>query len=196
MNGIILAGGQSTRMGRDKAALPWRQDGDMLHAVARALVPVRRRLIVVSNTPRALRFPAQVVPDNFPGAGPLAGLEAGLAASDRELNFFAPCDMPFLTAQVVRHLAGYAAGFDVVVPRADGYLQPLCGCYRRTCLPFIRRLLAMEQRRVSALYPLVRLRLVEGEELAACDKELHFLVNINDPGQYAAWHKPGEGQEE
>lgn len=195
MNGIILAGGLSTRMGRDKAALPWRRGGDMLHAVARALAPACRRLIVVSNAPRRLQFPARVVPDNFSGAGPLAGIEAGLAASETDLNFVAPCDMPFVTAAVARLLASCADGFDVAVPCVDGYLHPLCGCYRRTCLPFIRRLLAAGRHRVIDLYPLVRLRLVDRDELTPLDGELRFLININDPGQYAAWQRP-RGQEE
>lgn len=185
MNGIILAGGLSTRMGRDKATLPW-ENGDLLHAVAAALAPACRRLIVVSNTARTLHFTAQVVPDNYPHMGPLAGLEAGLAASEAELNFLAACDMPFLTPAVVRYLAQCAARWDAAVPWVDGRYHPLCASYRRTCLSPVRALLAAGRRRVIDLFSLIKVRPVRSEELAPLDGELRFLININDPAQYAS----------
>lgn len=181
LTGIVLAGGLSTRMGRDKASLPW-QGEDLLHAALRALAPVCDRLIVVSNRPRAIALAGvSVVADRFAGCGPLAGIHAGLTAATGDYSFVAACDMPYLRSAAVAWMAAAAAGYDAAVPYIDGYYHPLHAVYSRRCLPAIEQMLVAGQCRVLDFYPAIRLRPVTAAELACFDPELAMLNNLNTP---------------
>jgi molybdopterin-guanine dinucleotide biosynthesis protein A len=179
--GIVLAGGLSTRMGRDKASLPW-GESDLLHSVLAALAPVCRRLIVVSNRPRAVRLAGvTVVADRYEGCGPLAGIHAGLLAAQEGYCFVAACDMPYLRGDAAAWMADAAAGYDAAVPLVDGYYNPLHAVYHHRCLPAVEALLAGGRYRVIDFYPQVRLRPVSRDELAGFDAGLRMLENINSP---------------
>lgn len=181
LTGIVLAGGGSTRMGRDKASLPWGRE-DLLHAVLRALIPACARLIVVSNTPRDIAVPeVAVVADIFQGCGPLGGLHAGLAAAVTEYSFVAACDMPFVNGAAVSYMASAAAGFDAAVPFVDGFFHPLHAVYHRRCLASVERALLAGQRRVSDFYPGLALRRISRAELSRFDPELLMLNSLNRP---------------
>lgn len=181
LTGIVLAGGLSTRMGRDKASLPWGGE-DLLHTVLRALAPVCGELIVVSNRPRTINIAGvAVVADSFAGCGPLAGMHAGLTAASGEYSFVAACDMPYLKSAAVAWMAAAAAGYDAAVPYIDGYYNPLHAVYSRRCLPAIERMLQAGQCRVLDFYPEIRLRPVSAAELAAFDAKLAMLDNLNSP---------------
>lgn len=181
LTGIVLAGGLSTRMGRDKASLPWGGE-DLLHAALRALAPVCDRLIVVSNQPRAIALAGvSVVADRFAGCGPLAGIHAGLTAATGDYSFVAACDMPYLRSAAVAWMAAAAVGYDAAVPFIDGYYHPLHAVYSRRCLPAIERMLTAGQCRVLDFYPDIRLRPVGADELACFDPDLAMLNNLNTP---------------
>lgn len=181
LTGIVLAGGKSTRMGRDKASLPWGST-DLLNTVLSLMTPVCGRLIVVSNAPRhILAAETAVVGDNFAGCGPLAGIEAGLTASTTDYNFVAACDMPYLSGAAAAYLAAAAAGFDAAVPYIGGHYHPLHAVYRRSCLAVVRAALAVGQYRVSDFYGAIRLRRVAAAELAAFEPSLAMLRNLNSP---------------
>ena len=184
MNGIILAGGLSSRMGQDKASLPW-GDSDLLHAVLERLAPVCRKLIVVSNTVRNIRFPeVTVVADHYKLCGPLGGMQAGLTASDADYNFIAACDMPYLNTAAVQFIKEAAVGYDAAVPYIDGHYNPLHAVYRQTCLPYIDRMLADGNYRILNFYSQIRLRHILPDELQAFDPELRTLCNVNTPTDY------------
>lgn len=184
MNGIVLAGGLSSRMGRDKASLPW-GESDLLHAVLECLAPVCKRLIVVSNTERKISLPGvEVVADHYKLCGPLGGMQAGLTASEAEYNFFAACDMPYLNTEAVAYIAKAAIGYDAAVPYIDGHYNPLHGVYRQTCLPYIDHLLAENNYRILNFYNQVNLLRITGEELQKFDPDLKTLSNVNTPEEY------------
>lgn len=186
LTGIVLAGGHSSRMGRDKATLPW-GDSDLLHTVLGRLAPACRELIVVSNIPRRLTMPAvRVVPDQYIDCGPLGGIQAGLAAAASEYSFVAACDMPFVNAASVEFLWRAAAGYDAAVPYIDGYYHPLCAVYHRRCLASVEALLQTGRYRVIDFYPDVRLRAVTREELTTLDQNLRLLRNLNGPDDLMA----------
>ena len=181
LTGIVLAGGHSLRMGRDKASLPWR-DGDLLHAVLAALGPACWRVIVVSNLPRTIaRQNVQVVADRYAGCGPLAGIQAGLAASGDDYNFVAACDMPYIDSRAVAYMAAVAAGYDAAVPFIDGHFNPLHAIYHRRCLPAIEAMLRQGCLRITDLYPKIRLRLVSAGELGEFSPDCAMLRNLNSP---------------
>ncbi len=184
MTGIVLAGGRSTRMGRDKATLPW-GTSDLLHTVLARLAPVSDQLIVVSNKPRKIAQPGvEVISDRTPGCGPLAGIYAGLSASRLAYSFVAACDMPFLNTGAVAYIRSAAQGYDAAVPLIGGYYNPLHAVYHRNCLPFIERLLAAKNYQVLAFYPAINLRPVSAGELTVFDPGLLTLSNVNTPGDF------------
>ncbi len=184
MNGIVLAGGLSTRMGQDKASLPWR-GSDLLHAVLYRLAPICRKIIVVSNMERKILLPnVIVVPDHYLLCGPLGGMQAGLVASDAEYNFIAACDMPYLNTAAAAYIRRAAEGHDAAVPHVDGYYNPLHGVYRRTCLPHINRLLAEKRYRILEFFNEIDMRHITAAELSVFDAQLKTLSNVNTPQEY------------
>ena len=135
---LVLAGGDSRRMGRPKA---WLEVGDtyLLCYVADRLAPAFSEVLVSFAEPEQLvePVPYRIVFDRKPSAGPLAGLEAGLAAARNEVIFAVGCDMPYVTHELTQVAVAAARGCDAAIPRVDGRAEPVCGAYRRSALPAI-----------------------------------------------------------
>lgn len=188
MNGIVLAGGLSSRMGQDKASLPW-GNSDLLNTVLARLAPVCKKLIVVSNTQRLITIPGvQVVADHYKLCGPLGGMQAGLTASDADYNFIAACDMPYLNTQVVAFIREAAENYDAAVPYIDGHYNPLHGVYRQTCLPYIDQMLQDNNYRILNFYSQIKMRHISADELRRYDPDLRTLSNANTPDEYKGLH--------
>ena len=186
VTGLILAGGASSRMGRNKALIE--MDGQPLVArVAAALQPLTTERLIIANDPAPYRFLGlPIIPDIEPGYGPLMGLYSGLKAASGELALLVAVDMPFLSPDFLRYLLTLAPGYDVVIPEAEGRLHPLCAVYRRaSCLPPIQEAIARGQRRLIAFHPQVRVRRVPEEELRQVSPDLRALINVNTPEELA-----------
>jgi molybdenum cofactor guanylyltransferase len=146
VNGWVLAGGASVRMGRDKALLEI--GGRPLLALAldklRALGPKLSADPRIAGTRPDLAGFAPVVPDNFSRCGPLGGIEAALAASDAELHLFLPVDLPEMPVEFLAWMAhrAEASGAGATLPLFAGRPQPLCAVYSRRLLPGLRAALA------------------------------------------------------
>lgn len=181
MNVIVLAGGRSRRMGRDKARLPF-LGMPLAVRVLERLRPCARRLLVVANDDAGYVPPdVLLVRDVFPGRGPLAGLHAGLLASDADLNLVVGCDLPFASAAAGLLLAGSIGDADAAVPVVGGRPQPLHALYRRRCLCAAEELLARGRPALMGLLERVRVRWVEERALArVCDPRL-LTRNVNTP---------------
>jgi molybdenum cofactor guanylyltransferase len=191
--GIVLCGGQSRRMGTDKAWLPFGSE-TMLQRIVRILGGAVGPVVVVAAT--AARLPdlppeVRIVRDRRPERGPLEGLAVGLAA----LGEFAPaaeiaaayitsCDAPLLLPEFVRRMVVLLGSADAAVPKVDGRLHPLAAVYRRTVLPHVERRLAADQLRLTALVEELEMRIVLPEELRDVDPQLLSLRNINDQNEY------------
>lgn len=179
--GIIVAGGLSTRMGRDKASLPW-DGGTMLSTVLEKLNPVCSELIVVSNVHRDINYlPVIIVPDEYPQCGPLAGIHAGLLAAHCDYAFVVACDMPYLNTQTAGFIMETASEYDAAIPFIDGYYHPLHGVYRKSCIPFIEQRLKDGIYRVTDFFNDINVRKITREEIAVFDPALQTLHNINSP---------------
>jgi molybdopterin-guanine dinucleotide biosynthesis protein A len=181
VSGIILAGGASRRMGRNKALIAL--EGQPLVArVLHALRPVTDEVLVVANDPAPFAFLSlPVVPDSEPGHGPLMGLYSGMRAARGDLVVAVAVDMPFLTPEFLEHLVRLSPGYDVVIPETDR-LHPLCAVYRReTCLPAIEEALARGQRRLIAFHADVQVRRVPEAALRSFSPDLRALINVNTP---------------
>jgi molybdenum cofactor guanylyltransferase len=182
---IILAGGQSRRMGRDKAHLPT-GSGTLLERIVDRLSPVVAEVIVAGGPP--LSIPAvRWVPDARSGFGPLAGMAAGLAALSGNLAWVVACDLPDVEPGVGELLFDSASDVDAVVPRLDGRPECLCAVYRTSLAARIVTLLDAGERRVTALLDGVRVRYVEAAELRRVDPELRSFRNLNTEDDYQDW---------
>ncbi len=193
---LILAGGQSRRMGQDKLWLEL--DGAPLIArVVGHVLPLAAEILFSANTPerfaalaRTLPVPARVVSDRFPGAGPLAGLHAGLSAARHEWVLALAADMPFVNQTLLRQMIALAEDCDAVVPQtlhpdtAVATWEPLHALYRRTCLPVIKRHLAAGDRRMTCFYDEIRVRALAPDAVRRIDPDLLSFFNINTPDDW------------
>ncbi len=193
---LILAGGRSQRMGQDKlwlalAGVP------LIARVVQRVLPVAGEILFSANAPERFAaliseldgqgVPAQVVADQFAGAGPLAGLQVGLSAARHDLVLAVAADMPFVELALIRWMIGLAPGYDAVIPQwphpATGHLawEPLHALYRRRCLPAIATRLTAGERRVQSFLPDVQVRVVSPAEVARFDPEGRSFFNVNTP---------------
>ena len=135
---LVLAGGDSRRMGRPK---PWVEVGDtvLLRYVVERLAPAFSEVMVSFSEPEQMEqlVPYRVVFDRKRAAGPLAGLEAGMMAARHEVLFAVACDMPYVTRRVAEIAVAAARRCDAAIPRHDGLFEPVCGAYRKSSLPAI-----------------------------------------------------------
>ncbi|MEJ5378226.1 MAG: molybdenum cofactor guanylyltransferase [bacterium] len=181
MTGVILAGGQSRRMGTDKALVDF-QGKPMIQWVVDALSKVCDPVLIVTNSPSLYCFLGlEMVGDLFPGRGALAGIHAGLFFSRGEKAFVAGCDMPLICPELIHHMAQVPGSWDVLVPKVGEYLEPLHALYSRRCLSFLERLLVSGASRILDLYPLVRVRVFQEQETRKLDPQLRSLLNVNTP---------------
>jgi molybdopterin-guanine dinucleotide biosynthesis protein A len=184
MTGVVLAGGRNSRMGRDKASLPW-QDSDFLQVILKNLDKVCDELIVVTNTERPATLPnVRYVTDIIPHCGPLSGIHAGLVHASSEYAFVTACDMPYLSPAAANYIMAQSLGWDVVAPGSADFYEPLFACYAKSCIAAIESLLNSNNRKTQALFPLLRCKLIPLEELKRFDSQLRLLRNINSPSDY------------
>lgn len=187
VEGFILVGGESSRMGTDKASL--KLDGrNFVERIQKALSSITTRTSLVGAKERWLtrtQFP--VVADIYVKWGALGGLHAALAACRAEWAAIVACDLPFVTGELFVRLASLRDNFDAVVPvQADGRKQPLCALYRaEVCREHAEELIISGMRRPRALLDTVDARLVAFEELMDLDGASHLFINVNTPEDYA-----------
>jgi len=182
---IILAGGRSTRLGRDKASEVLVGVSLLQRAVSH-VAPLVREIIVVQAAGQ--RMPdidatTEVVywQDIYPEMGPLGGIYTGLLEAGNDWAITVACDMPLLQPALLRELLGLAtADYDAVVPTNDLYLpEPLCAVYKRTCLEAIEAQINANQLKVALFFDKVRVRYVPPAEWRAWDPDGRAFLNVN-----------------
>lgn len=183
VSAIILAGGKSQRLGRDKCLLDIGGRSLLAHTVDK-LANVSDDLIVVTSDPTYLELldaTTRLVPDQKPGMGSLMGIYSGLREAYYSHALVVACDMPFLNLALVRHMLPLADGHDVVIPRLDGMMEPLHAIYGKSCLPHMLELLDQGQRRIISFFDRVRVRYVERQEVDRFDPSHFSFINVNTP---------------
>lgn len=184
VTGVILAGGKSSRMGSNKALLPYR-GGRFIEAIYRQLSSLFEEVLVVTNTPEQYAFlGCRMVSDLYPDMGALAGLHAGVAHSRTPHIFAVACDMPYLNTDVIRTLVARRHRSDVVIPEGENGLEPLHAVYSRTCLPALETALHTGKRRLISFFPEVRVATVPRDTIRFVDPDLDSFKNINTPADY------------
>jgi molybdopterin-guanine dinucleotide biosynthesis protein A len=182
---FILAGGRSSRMGRDKALITF--DGVMLlEHLLRVCRQVSAAVRIVGAREKYGAF-GETVEDIYPGRGTLGGIHAALSCSSTDLNLILAVDLPYIEAALLHYLLARAAGSDamVTVPEADGRLQPLCAVYRPQFLIPAQQALEAGQNKVDVLFARVPIQVIPSEELAQHGFPAAVFANLNTPEDLA-----------
>jgi molybdopterin-guanine dinucleotide biosynthesis protein A len=196
LSAAILAGGQSRRMGTDKALLRLTPDGPtLIERVLAAARTVASDVFLVANDDRLAWLGLRTVPDAFPGAGSLGGIYSAVAAAREQHCLVVACDMPFLDPPLLRVLADAPRDYDVLAPYlevgtnrqggAKGVYETLHAIYGRGALPAMRAQLAAEQYRIVGFFPDVRVHAMPEETVRGLDPHLRSFFNVNTPERLA-----------
>jgi molybdopterin-guanine dinucleotide biosynthesis protein A len=177
---IIMAGGNSRRMGFDKSQLLI--DGQaIIKRIYHRLSHCFDQVFISANNREKFAFiGCKVVPDKEPQQGPLMGIASAIEVSANELNFITACDIPEINLRFIRRMLAEAerSGADIVVPvTGDGRHEPLFAIYRKSLLGTITRVLSSGGRKISSIFPLCKVKRIE---LIDAD----WLVNLNKPAEY------------
>jgi len=182
VEGFILVGGASRRMGRDKALLDFAGQ-PLFERIAHELSVVASAVSLVGARQTHSSF--QNVPDVYQQWGALGGIHAALMAAKTDWAAVVACDLPFVTSALFERLVTFVNNTtDAVVPiQADGRPQPVCALYRvAPCLPEIEKLVSTGEHTPRALLATVRTRCVEFSEIRDLQGAEHFFFNLNRPG--------------
>ncbi|MCR4403891.1 MAG: molybdenum cofactor guanylyltransferase [Candidatus Acetothermia bacterium] len=187
VTGIVLAGGRSRQLGRDKGLLCFEGEPLVVRAV-RLLEGLCPEVLVITGERRRYTdlLDVPVVEDLVKGKGPLGGIYTGLMVSTYEYSLVVACDMPLLSPSVLSLLLEripLSPQAEAILPRVRGYLEPFPGVYRRSCAAKIGGLLAKGSLRVHNLLELIPKEVVAEEELRAVDPGLRSFTNLNTPGE-------------
>lgn len=179
---VIMTGGRSSRMGRDKGALPFGGETLLTRMIARWTGVFDGVAVSVDQVGRYGPLPVPELADLRPSSGPMAGLEAALKGSGADVVFLTAVDLPFSDPNLARHLARLRGDADVcLIRRADGRPEPLFALYAASCLPVVTRSLDGGERALfRGLYPFVQVREVWEKDLPGYDLD-HILFNMNRP---------------
>jgi molybdopterin-guanine dinucleotide biosynthesis protein A len=186
---IVLAGGRSSRMGSDKASLPW-MGATMLESVAGKLGRGFNDVIVVARANQeaavaGLPASVQAVWDAEPWQGPVTALRIGLATARHPIAFVCACDLPLLDLGLALALCDLAARHDAAIPLVKGRLQVLHAAYRKSCLPALDQMIGRGERKLQDLAPMLDVRTADEAEMRRLDPELRSFFNVNTPDDYA-----------
>ena len=181
----ILAGGRATRFGgRDKSALLV-EGRSILERQIQELSQITSDILIVGGDPSARAVDrARYIADQVAGCGPLGGLHAALTDALGEATIVVACDMPYLSAPLLRHLLALASAADAVVPRTEHGYHPLCAAYTRAAIEPIERRLAAGHLAMTDLLVDVRLRVVAAHEIARFGDPNELLANVNTPAEH------------
>jgi molybdopterin-guanine dinucleotide biosynthesis protein A len=185
---VIQAGGQSSRMGRDKALLPFLGQPLITRLIAR-LTPVAVEILITTNHPADYAFLGlPLFTDKITARGALGGLYTAIEAASQPRVAVVACDMPFANPTLLQFQSELleAESVDVVIPRSEAGYEPLHTVYRRAaCLPAIEQALQAEQWKVISWFPSVRVRPLSAGELAQHDPRGLAFVNVNTPEEFS-----------
>ncbi len=190
ITGIILAGGQSSRMGTNKALLKI-GDRTVIEIMARLMESLFESVIISTNTLNEYSFlNCPLVEDKYKNAGPLGGIHASLLQSATERNFVISCDLPLMSKEMIEYFVEYRTEKDILISRAAGYLQPLVGIYERKILTTIEEMLRssifannknVKHNSLHALFEKVETEIIDPTSLPFYSDRLFFnLNNMND----------------
>ncbi len=192
MTAIILAGGNSIRMGENKAFLQI-EGVPIIIRIHTLLKELFEEVVIVTNQKDLFRdLDSNVYTDLLPNKGALGGLYTGIFYSSFQYSFSVACDMPFIKRSLVQFLIKNAKDEDAIVPRTSDGLQPLHAIYSKTCLSPMKKVIEQGKRRIIDFYALVKVKIVEESDFLHLDPLRESFINVNTPEE---WHFIRESKE-
>lgn len=183
VSGIVLAGGLSRRLGRDKAVEPIAGEPLIARCIGRLSAVADEIIVVVNDVDRGNRLPlpsaCRVVVDVYADSGSLGGIFSGVSAMGGEWGVVVACDMPFLNIALLKHMLSLRDGFDAVVPVLDGRPEPTHALYSKACLSHIECRLQAKDLKIARFFDDVSIRYVSQEEVDAHDPDHLSFFNVN-----------------
>jgi molybdopterin-guanine dinucleotide biosynthesis protein A len=178
VSAIILAGGQSRRMQREKSLLPV-NGRTLIESLIAQIGPFFSEIIVSAAAKDKFAFlNLPLVADEVPGQGPLMAIMSALRVSNHDINFVLACDIPFIHIPFLQEILSLAQTNDIVVPHyRDGKFEPLFAAYHRGIIPLIEKQVKKNDLKISRLFPLCRTKFVN------MDKQKWFR-NLNTLKEY------------
>ncbi|MFQ5944469.1 MAG: molybdenum cofactor guanylyltransferase [Anaerolineales bacterium] len=177
----VQAGGQSSRMGRDKALIPL-GGVPLIEHVLRRLDGLGDDILITTNRPDEYAFLGKrMAVDRRPGAGALHGLLTALEAAQGERVLLVGCDMPFISRSLVEHMLSIPTDAEVVIPRRGGKLQPLLTIYAKSCIDPVRESLQAGEKRMISFFLRIQAFIVEQEIVDLYDPDGLTFFNANTP---------------
>jgi molybdopterin-guanine dinucleotide biosynthesis protein A len=188
--GYVLAGGASSRFGQDKALMEI-GGTQMLARMIKLLENVTKSVKIVGSIEKYAQFGIEVIPDRWPGEGPLGGIVTALLNAPQsnpkiEWNLILSCDMPFLTADWLRHLAERAikSSAQAVYPQSAHGPEPLCACYRTDAGPALQQVFERGVRKVTEALKQLRTEVLDEADWKRFDSAGRLFWNMNTPAEY------------
>jgi molybdopterin-guanine dinucleotide biosynthesis protein A len=181
---LVLAGGESTRMGTPKHLLPL-PGGSLLDHILQRLGHLFGEVVVAGRNLHPMGEGVRVVEDVRVERCPLVGILSGLMAAKNLHSFVLACDMPFVEPRLIELLASKAGPTtDVVVPVIHGLYEPLCAVYARSLAGTIESFLDSGRSKTTCFFPFVRMHEVQESEILLLDSSLGSFANLNTPSEY------------
>lgn len=192
LTAFVLAGGKSTRMGRDKALLKFSEE-TLLERAQKLAKSVTEDVSIVGDPARFGAY-GPAVEDIYPDRGPLGGIHAALVQTRTNFNLIIAVDTPFIEKRFLDFLISEARSRDAVVtlPRTQGHFHPLCAVYRTEFAAVSEKALILGQNKIDTLFASVPTRVIEEEEIACMGFASDMFRNVNTPEDWAdaqAWLK-------
>jgi molybdenum cofactor guanylyltransferase len=185
ISAFILAGGESSRMGRDKARLEL-GGVPLILRTARLVESVAGPPAIIGNPDAYRAFELRAIADDWPGAGPLGGIATALRAAAAAWSLIVATDMPYLTREWLEYLVarGLASSAEAVLPMNARGAEPLCAMYHRRAEPAIRKALERGTRKVTEGLLDVRIETIAPAEWKPFDSQGLLFKNMNSPADY------------
>jgi len=176
ITGIILAGGESSRMGTNKALLQYR-GLTFIQQIINTMRPLVDQVIIIGRPEEYREFDIKCIDDIFPDSGPVAGIHTGLESSSTTYNLVLSCDIPLITEQILKELIeNIDESNDVVMVESNGQPHPLIAIYHKQCKDLFEELLDRGEKRLLSALDQLNVKTISIDELNAL-----YVTNINHP---------------
>lgn len=184
ISAVVLAGGLSRRLGRDKAFEPI-GNLPLIQRVLSQVSQISRHTIVVANdkkreTQLSGLDGISISIDKYPDTGSLGGIFTGIHASTTDWTFVVACDMPFLNIKLIRYIMSLKEGYDAVVPVIDGRPEPIHSIYSKDCLAHIEEKITNNELKITGFFDKISVRYVNESAINEFDPDHLSFLNVNN----------------
>ncbi|MGD8457948.1 MAG: molybdenum cofactor guanylyltransferase [Anaerolineales bacterium] len=183
---VIQAGGKSTRMGEDKALIPFVRDTTLIQYILNQIEGLGDERLIISNDVDKFKFLGlPVFPDVYPQVGSLGGIYSAVHHARYNHCLILACDMPFVNISLIDYMLTQMDDFDIIMPRwePEDYTEPFRAIYSKACLDPISKAIEIGERRIISFFKYVKIRFIDADEISKFDPEGLTFFNINTPDE-------------